>query len=168
MIPGRGAALLRSRDVLSSRENVAHTEQNTISNSPTHLFVYGTLMSTAAGDLGRDMRLRLRREARVVGAATLQGRLHDLGRYPVMVSSDDAADIVHGELLDIIDPVVTLPWLDDYEGIGRGAAHVDEYRRIETVSRLTAGGELAAWVYLFNRPVTGLPRIRSGRWQARR
>ncbi len=133
-----------------------------------HLFVYGTLMSTATSDLGRDMRLRLRREARVVGAATIQGRLYDLGRYPVMVASDDAIDIVHGELLELTDPAISLPWLDHYEGIGRGAQHVDEYARVESAAKLAAGGLIPSWVYVFQRPVVGLPRIRSGRWQPRK
>ena len=37
-----------------------------------HLFVYGSLMSAAAHAMGE----RLRREARLVGEATIQGRLH--------------------------------------------------------------------------------------------
>jgi gamma-glutamylcyclotransferase (GGCT)/AIG2-like uncharacterized protein YtfP len=132
-----------------------------------HLFVYGTLMSTATSELGRDMRLKLRREARVVGAATIQGRLYDLGRYPVMVRSGDAADVVYGELLEIADTAVSLPWLDTYEGIGRGAQHADEYARVETTVKLATGGEMIAWVYEFQRAVTGIPRVRSGRWQSR-
>jgi gamma-glutamylcyclotransferase (GGCT)/AIG2-like uncharacterized protein YtfP len=132
-----------------------------------HLFVYGTLMSTATSLLGRDQRLTLRREARLIGPATIQGRLHDRGRYPVLISSDDVADIVHGELLEIADPAVTLLWLDAYEGIGRDAKQADEYSRVKTSAKLSAGGETSAWVYLFQRPVTGLPRIRSGRWQSR-
>ena len=134
----------------------------------SHLFVYGTLMSAATTTLGRDMRLRLRREARVKGAATLQGRLFDRGRYPVMVFSDDPADIVHGELLEIQDTDATLPWLDAYEGVGRAASPADdEYTRVETTVRLSSGGDHFCWVYVFQRPVAGLPRIRSGRWQPR-
>jgi gamma-glutamylcyclotransferase (GGCT)/AIG2-like uncharacterized protein YtfP len=45
-----------------------------------HLFVYGTLMSTASGAFGKAMRERLQREAQLVGPAAIQGRLYDLGR----------------------------------------------------------------------------------------
>ena len=48
------------------------------------LFVYGTLMGSAASGYGRDMRERLHRESRSYGAATMQGRLYDLGSYPAV------------------------------------------------------------------------------------
>jgi len=132
-----------------------------------NLFVYGTLMSNATSVLGRDMRLRLRREARLLGAATMPGRLYDLGNYPGLVASTEPADIVHGEVLALVDPAATLPWLDDYEGVSRGADAPGEYHRVVAEARLAAGGEVTAWVYLFQRAVVGLPRIRSGRWLSR-
>ena len=101
---------------------------------PQNLFVYGTLMSTATGALGRDMRLRLRREARLLGAATMPGRLYDLGRYPGLVAATETADVVHGEVLALVDPAATLPWLDDYEGVGSDAAAAGEYRQIGRAS----------------------------------
>lgn len=132
-----------------------------------HLFVYGTLMSTATGDLGRDMRLRLRREARSLGAATLPGRLYDLGRYPGLAASSDPADRVHGEVLELMDPAVSLVWLDAYEGVQRGPQAIGEYTRITVDATLAIGGQLTVWVYRFNRPVVGLPWVRGGRWKPR-
>src|SRR5262249_3869026 len=58
-----------------------------------HLFVYGTLLSRVRHPMG----VRLRREASLIGAASIQGRLYSLGRYPGLVESADAGDIVHGE-----------------------------------------------------------------------
>ena len=129
------------------------------------LFVYGTLMSTASTTLGRDMRLRLRREARVVGPASIQAQIFDRGRYPVLVFNGGAPDRVHGELIEISNPAVTFPWLDAYEGIGRNGAGADEYVRAERSVEQTAGGLAEAWVYVYQKPVTGLPRIASGRWK---
>jgi gamma-glutamylcyclotransferase (GGCT)/AIG2-like uncharacterized protein YtfP len=132
-----------------------------------HLFVYGTLMTTATGSLGRDMRLRLRREARLIGAACLRGRLYDLGSYPGLVRSDNALELVHGEVLELMRPADSLPWLDAYEGVQRGPQAVGEYDRAIVEANLGAGGLVNAWVYLFNRPVVGLPWVRSGRWKSR-
>ncbi len=128
-----------------------------------NLFVYGTLMSTAASKLGRGMRARLQQEARLIGAAMIQGRLYDLGRYPVLVASDGAADVVHGEVYAIADPSATLSWLDDYEGIPAS----DEFQRIESKVRLVSHDELVTWVYRYQGSVIVLPRIASGRWQAK-
>ena len=129
-----------------------------------HLFVYGTLKSTATSVLGRDMRLRLRREARVVGPASVLGQLYDLGRYPVLVINGSMADRVHGELIEISDPAITFPWLDAYEGIGRNTTGADEYQRVEQSVEQAAGGAMTAWVYVYQKPIAGLPRIQSGRW----
>ena len=130
----------------------------------SHLFVYGTLKSTASSVLGRDMRLRLRREARVVGPASIVGQLYDLGRYPVLVINGGMTDRVHGELIEISAPAITFPWLDAYEGIGRNASGADEYQRVEQSVEQAAGGAMTAWVYVYQKPIAGLPRIQSGRW----
>ncbi len=129
------------------------------------LFVYGTLMSTASSALGRDMRLRLRREARVVGAASILGQLFDRGRYPLLVISSTTIDRVHGELIEISNPAMTFPWLDTYEGITGNAAGTDEYERVEHAVEQAGGVAATAWVYVYRKPTTGLPRIASGRWK---
>ena len=49
------------------------------------LFVYGTLMSTATGAMGRGPRARLDRASRILGPASVTGHLYDLGRYPGLV-----------------------------------------------------------------------------------
>ena len=50
-----------------------------------HLFVYGTLLSTG----GHPNGARLQREARLIGEASLPGRLYRIERYPGLVEDSD-------------------------------------------------------------------------------
>jgi gamma-glutamylcyclotransferase (GGCT)/AIG2-like uncharacterized protein YtfP len=129
-----------------------------------HLFVYGTLMSTAPGAFGKAMRERLQREAKLLGPAMIRGRLYDLGRYPALVDSDDPADLVHGEVLALHEPRKSFAWLDRYEGIVPGHHGQNEYQRGERAVRLASGAEITAWVYLCSKSVVHAPRIACGRW----
>jgi gamma-glutamylcyclotransferase (GGCT)/AIG2-like uncharacterized protein YtfP len=130
----------------------------------THLFVYGTLMSTAPGALGEGMRERLQREAQPLGPAAIQGRLYDLGRYPALVDSDNPADLVHGEVFALHKPSKSFAWLDRYEGIVPGQHGDHEYQRVERPVRLAGGEEITAWVYLYRESVVHATRIDAGRW----
>jgi gamma-glutamylcyclotransferase (GGCT)/AIG2-like uncharacterized protein YtfP len=131
------------------------------------LFVYGTLLSTAAGDYGKGARLRLISEAFPRRfPATTAGRLYELGQYPGLVASSAAPDIVHGQLLLLSDPAATLPWLDEYEMISSAPHAGNEYvRQLRDVS-IIGGQTVSAWSYLYLKSVVGLPRIPSGRWQS--
>jgi len=131
-----------------------------------HLFVYGTLMTAAASaPLGKTMRARLRREAASLGAATMPGRLHDLGRYPGLVESPDPAERVHGEVFRLADPASTLAWLDAYEG-ARPGDPASEYERALRTARLAFGGDdVTAWVYLYRGDLARAPHLIDGRWQ---
>jgi gamma-glutamylcyclotransferase (GGCT)/AIG2-like uncharacterized protein YtfP len=130
-----------------------------------HLFVYGTLQQSALGALGKAQRERLARESGSLGAATMAGaRLYDLGRYPGLVESDAAGDVVHGEVVELANPDRTLLWLDAYEGIVPGIHDQNEYARIERRVRLADGTELQAWVYVFLKDVACRRVIASGRW----
>ena len=68
------------------------------------LFVYGTLLSADTGAMGRSQRERLGRESRSLGSAWTTGLLYNLGRYPGLVLPAGAGAVVHGELLQLIDP----------------------------------------------------------------
>jgi gamma-glutamylcyclotransferase (GGCT)/AIG2-like uncharacterized protein YtfP len=130
-----------------------------------HLFVYGTLMSTAAGELGRVQRDRLARESRGLGPATMAGaRLYDLGRYPGLVESSHVNDVVHGEVVALLNPQRTLAWLDNYEGVLPGDPCRSDYARLERPVRLACGRELNAWLYVFLKDVGARRAIASGRW----
>jgi gamma-glutamylcyclotransferase (GGCT)/AIG2-like uncharacterized protein YtfP len=128
----------------------------------SYLFVYGTLLSGA----GHPMGARLRRQARLVGVATIPGRLYSLGRYPGLVETAGVQERVHGELYALDNPAAALSWLDAYEGIVPGAHDRNEYVRAERLARLTSGEEVAAWVYLYRKDVRRLQPIPDGRWLA--
>ena len=127
-----------------------------------HLFVYGSLMSTA----GHPMGARLQAEARLIGAATLAGRLYRVSWYPGVVESTDPEQRVHGEVYALADPVRALAWLDAYEGIAPGSRESGEYTRVERPVRLDSGEEITAWVYLYQKDVSQLPLVADGRWTA--
>lgn len=131
-----------------------------------YLFVYGTLMSHASrAAIGGDERRLLHASATSLGAATVAGRLYDLGSYPGLVTSPDAADRVHGEVLELADPERLFARLDPYEGIDPARPDGGDYRRDLRPARLADGRELMAWVYVFRGPVAGCPRLADGRWR---
>lgn len=127
------------------------------------LFVYGTLLSGA----GHPMGARLRREARLIGPATIPGRLYSLGHYPGLVEADYAGGLVHGELYALHAPAVALRWLDAYEGIRPNAPGESPYERAERRVRLASGATCIAWVYLYRGSVGNRPEVPDGRWIAR-
>jgi gamma-glutamylcyclotransferase (GGCT)/AIG2-like uncharacterized protein YtfP len=124
------------------------------------LFVYGTLLSTA----GHPMGARLQREARLIGSATIQGRLFSLGRYPGAVEVAGADSLVHGELYALNTPAVTLKWLDAYEGILPANREESPYERVVRPVRLASGATVDAWVYLYRKSVRLWPEVKDGRW----
>jgi gamma-glutamylcyclotransferase (GGCT)/AIG2-like uncharacterized protein YtfP len=129
-----------------------------------HLFIYGTLMATDTGALGRTQRARLQRESRSLGAATMRGALlYNLGRYPGLVESA-ASDLVHGEVVLLANPTRSFSWLDAYEGVVANKPDLSDYARVERAVRLARGAELKAWVYVFIKDVALSRAITSGRW----
>jgi gamma-glutamylcyclotransferase (GGCT)/AIG2-like uncharacterized protein YtfP len=125
-----------------------------------NLFVYGTLLSSAGHPNGE----RLQREARLLGTATIAGKLFNLGRYPGLV--EDAASVgrVHGEVYALTAPAPSLAWLDAYEGIVPGDQTQNAYARVERRARLTAGEEVPVWVYVYLEPIEASRLIPGGRW----
>jgi gamma-glutamylcyclotransferase (GGCT)/AIG2-like uncharacterized protein YtfP len=127
----------------------------------SHLFVYGSLMSTS----GHPMGARLRAEARLIGPATIRGRLYRVSWYPGVAENTNPEQRVHGELYALDAPGRALEWLDAYEGIAPGSRDGSEYERVERPARLATGEEIAAWVYLYQKDVTGFRLVPDGRWR---
>ena len=125
-----------------------------------HLFVYGTLMR----GFDHPMAQLLARSADFVGAARCCGRLYLVKHYPGLVTSDNAGDVVFGELFRLRQPAELLAEFDMYEACGEGFAEPTEYIRRMLPVTLDGGAASEAWTYLYNWPVTGLPRIASGRF----
>ena len=95
-----------------------------------HLFVYGTLMRAAAGaDLGDDERRRLEEDGEWFGEARINGRIYDLGPYPILTAPEAENETVYGEAFRLRDPKLTFRWLDIYEGIPPGETRGAEYEQ---------------------------------------
>jgi gamma-glutamylcyclotransferase (GGCT)/AIG2-like uncharacterized protein YtfP len=124
------------------------------------LFVYGTLMRGFDNPAAK----LLSRSAAFCGEARCQGRLYLVTYYPGLVRSDDAGDAVFGELFSLHAPEASLVLLNDYEGCG--LAEPRYLRQLLPVIR-EDGGVVEAWTYIYNRPVTKLKRITSGRFVQR-
>ncbi|WP_375415170.1 gamma-glutamylcyclotransferase [uncultured Bradyrhizobium sp.] len=124
-----------------------------------HLFVYGTLMR----GFDHPMAKLLSSSADFVGAARCRGRLYMVKHYPGLVLSDEANDVVFGELVRLRAPQVSLATFDDYEGCGPGTASPQYLRQVLPVT-LDDGTVSEAWTYVYNRPVAKLKRITSGRF----
>ncbi|MDX2288329.1 MAG: gamma-glutamylcyclotransferase family protein [Hyphomicrobiaceae bacterium] len=131
------------------------------------LFVYGTLMPTATSELGRAERQLLAAGATVLGPASIQGRLYDLGGYPGLVTG--LGEDVEGEVLSLADPDATWSWLDAYEGIGSAEGQpTDAYTRKIVGVRPRAGPTATqhAWAYIYTGPMDGLIPLSVRRWVA--
>ncbi|MBR0714453.1 gamma-glutamylcyclotransferase [Bradyrhizobium liaoningense] len=125
-----------------------------------HLFVYGTLMR----GFDHPMARLLSAHADFIGSATCRGRLYLIKHYPGLLLSDTASDIVHGELFRLRTPDELLREFDMYEACGEGFSEPTEYLRRLIDVTLADGSANKAWTYLYNWPVTDLPRIESGRF----
>jgi gamma-glutamylcyclotransferase (GGCT)/AIG2-like uncharacterized protein YtfP len=124
------------------------------------LFVYGTLMRGYDHPMSR----LLSANATFEGEASCRGRLYLIRHYPGLVLSDDAADVVHGELYRLREPEPLLREFDMYEACGEGFKEPTEYvRQVLPVMRAD-GSAVEAWAYVYNWPVTKLPLIASGRF----
>jgi gamma-glutamylcyclotransferase (GGCT)/AIG2-like uncharacterized protein YtfP len=128
-----------------------------------HLFVYGTLMRS----FDHPMAQLLSRSADFIGEARCQGRLYLVKHYPGLVLSDDPAEIVFGELYRLRHPAELLREFDMYEACGDGFAEPTEYVRRMLQVTLNDRSTDEAWTYIYNWPVTHLPRIASGKFVER-
>lgn len=126
--------------------------------SHDYLFVYGTLRRESNSEMYRF----LAGYGRFVDDATCQGKLYRVDSYPGLVPSDNAHDVVFGEVYKLSCPEIVLSRLDDYEECGPKFSKPAEYvRRQESVK--TKGGEvIAAWVYVYDRSTKDLQLIQSG------
>ena len=126
------------------------------------LFVYGTLMR----DFDHPMARMLSRNADFVGPARCRGRLYLVKHYPGMTLSEDAADVVYGEVYRLHQPEALIREFDMYEACGEGFAEPTQYVRKMLPVTLEQGASEAmeVWTYIYNWPVAHLTRIASGRF----
>jgi gamma-glutamylcyclotransferase (GGCT)/AIG2-like uncharacterized protein YtfP len=124
------------------------------------LFVYGTLMR----GFDHPMAVLLSRSADFLGEAQCRGRLYLVKHYPGLLLSDAPDDLVFGELYRLRQPEALLREFDMYEACGEGFAEPTEYLRRMLGVTGDDGAVHEAWTYIYNWPVTCLPRIASGRF----
>lgn len=129
-----------------------------------YLFVYGTLKSTVRRN--RFSRY-LARVARLLGPASLPGRLYALRRYPAVrpplsgwLSQEDISgeETVWGEVHRLLEPRIALAVLDAYED--------RKYRRILREAQLLDGRRIRCWVYEWKGGLPHHRRLPAGRWPA--
>ena len=124
------------------------------------LFVYGTLMRGYSHPMAR----LLSANAEFLGEASCRGRLYRVKHYPGLVLSDEAADVVHGELYRLRAVQDLLREFDMYEACGEGFPEPTQYVRQMLAVTLADGSVGEAWTYIYNWPVAGLSRVESGRF----
>jgi len=119
------------------------------------VFFYGTLMSGFKRD-----RTRVELALEPVGYGSIQAVLFDIGIYPAAIPAPGSR--VHGEVHRMLVPDTVLPALDEIEDYRHDKPDASLYVRLETPVRLDDGREERAWVYFYNAPLGGAPRIESG------
>mgnify|MGYP001626156955 FL=1 len=122
------------------------------------LFVYGTLRSCNDNDVRRD----LSKNSSYVGEAYYRGKLYLVDSYPALISSDDPSDKVIGEVYRLHNSE-TIEKIDKYEECGELFPKPYEFIRVQdVVTMIDSRASVECFVYLYNRKVEGLTRIKSG------
>jgi gamma-glutamylcyclotransferase (GGCT)/AIG2-like uncharacterized protein YtfP len=129
--------------------------------SEHYLFVYGTLRSGS----GIPQQGLLHSHAELLGEASINAFMFELGGYPGITLSNNISDIVSGELyrLNHHQHAELLAQLDEYEECSPQFAVPHEFKRERVRVKLNHNQrELRAWVYLYNRTPQPARRIASG------
>ncbi len=124
--------------------------QRLVRKRTARVFAYGTLqdpqrLETVLGAVSRW---------RIVGRGTVRGALYNVGRYPALIFRRSAVDRVPGAVIELERGPAALERLDAYEGVADGL-----YRRRRCRVTMANSERTITWVYIYARPVTGLPRI---------
>ena len=124
-----------------------------------HLFVYGTLRKAQDG----GQHPFLRDQTIFIDQATLKGNLFHVAGYPAaIITPSYKSDQIHGEVYQLLKPALTLQILDNYEECSNRFPKPHEYRRIQQRVALETGESMQAWVYVYQRSITGLKGIENG------
>ena len=119
-----------------------------------YLFVYGTLLQN-----DNQFARYLSRHCNFIASGRIKGLLYDIGEYPGLVI-DNNAGYVLGSIYQVGNAEI-LKEIDNYEGVGADEEQPNLYLRVSRPIE-TAGGQVDAWVYVYNLRVAGLPQIVSG------
>ncbi|CAN7319457.1 gamma-glutamylcyclotransferase [Trinickia sp. LjRoot230] len=123
------------------------------------IFIYGTLRAGEANDISLAAARHGMAPPRLIGAASVRGRLYDFGSYPGLVI-DAGAGFTRGDVYQIEDALV--PVLDEIEEIYPG---VDGLFKSSAITVEVAGAELRCLFYPIDAGSVGAhPRIENGDW----
>jgi gamma-glutamylcyclotransferase (GGCT)/AIG2-like uncharacterized protein YtfP len=141
---------------------------------PARAFVYGTLQP------GASAWWRLAGAARGTWPAVTAGRVHDTGRgYPALVRDATAVAhrvLAHGHVVELDEPVTTLPELDRYEGPDYRRERIVVYRAANPADRVafasatagsgvsTSGDAQLCWAWVWDGSVGDWPAVH-GSWR---
>ena len=130
-----------------------------MSNDNYKLFVYGSLRSGFRNPVYEY----LTKYFHLVGEAVAKGKLYDLGEYPAAAATEEEK-FISGELYSINNPL-EFSWaigqLDDYEGLNTEEGETPLYKRDEVIAYKDGEAHIA-WIYWYNKNLTGNPEIESG------
>ncbi len=98
----------------------------------------------------------------MVGGASLQAKLYDLGRYLGAVLSRSPAARVTGELYRLLDAEKVFNTLDPYEDDEPKNNRGDIFRRRQVKVSLKTGKTAIAWAYIYSGSTVGRKTIPSG------
>jgi gamma-glutamylcyclotransferase (GGCT)/AIG2-like uncharacterized protein YtfP len=129
-----------------------------------HLFVYGTLLPGCAPDEVAHAAAKLR----LVGEATVAGKLYDLGHFPGAILSNDPQGRIAGLVFQLPNGDDILCALDEYEEYFPNAPEMCQFIRIQCNAQMKTGSALPCWIYVYVRDLTGVRRIEDGVWQGLR
>ena len=131
----------------------------TAESSTNYLFVYGSLRQA----FGHPVFRIIATHARFVDLGYLPGMLYSLGEFPALIVENHENRKVLGEVYSIKNPAPLFKVLDRYENVNSKNPGTGEYIRRELPLCLEKSPDsIQAWVYIYNRPVTGLEPILSG------
>jgi gamma-glutamylcyclotransferase (GGCT)/AIG2-like uncharacterized protein YtfP len=112
-----------------------------------YLFVYGSLRSSRR--VPAEIASLVDRFRRL-GAAQVNGRLYDFGRYCGAVLDSNVNTVIHGELIELPEGDGVLEALDRYEEIDPTNTENSLFARNKARVVLTNGSEQEAWIYVYN------------------
>lgn len=130
-------------------------------SEPAALFVYGSLRE---GLVPRGLRALVAHLPRIA-LGCVEGSLYDLGRYPGLVLEPGSGRLVHGEVRSLASEAEALAELDRYEGFDSSHPEASAFVRVRRRVNLGGGGERVCWLYRYDGPIRGAPRVGSGDWR---
>lgn len=125
------------------------------------LFVYGTLRPGCAPDEIANQAARLR----LVGEASIQGNLYDLGHFPGALLSNDSVCRIPGLLFELPEDEHVLQALDEYEEFIPARPRESQFVRVRCEAQLKTGEAVTCWIYVYTRSIAAMQRIVDGVWR---